>query len=118
MSETSLHTQPQELATSRQDDAVLLQLRVPASLCYFEGHFPDCPVLPGVVQLAWAIDYGRRHFQLAPRFVGLTNMKFMRVIVPEKIVKLQLRQRTPGQLTFEYSIGSHVCSTGVVTFAN
>lgn len=112
-----MRTLPQELAVDRDAAAVRLTLLIPADLIYFEGHFPDCPIVPGVVQLKWAIEYGRRFFSLAPRFAGLSNMKFMRVIVPGKTVTLHLRRRGSGEeLSFEYGIGDDVCSAGLVKF--
>lgn len=118
MSESSLRTQPQELAVTHQDAGVRIALRVPEDLCYFEGHFPGLPILPGVVQLKWAIDYGRRFFDLPPRFVSLSNIKFMRVIVPGRIVTLNLGRRSQDAgLAFEYDIDGDTCSAGVVNFA-
>jgi len=118
VSQAAPSIQPQELAVVREDDGVCLTLRVPEDLIYFEGHFPDCAILPGVVQLKWAIEYGRRYFALSPRFVGISNMKFMRVIVPGKTTTLTLAQAASGnELSFQYAIGEEVCSTGSISFA-
>ncbi len=47
---------------------VLLALTVPDDLLYFDGHFRVAPVLPGVVQVDWAIHYGRLHLGLTGAF--------------------------------------------------
>jgi len=69
---------------------VLLELTVPADLLYFNGHFDGAPILPGVVQLDWAINYGRQYFALAPQFLGMLGLKFQRAIMPGMVVQLEL----------------------------
>lgn len=93
-----------DVALLEQDGArVLLALTVPASLFYFEGHFPQAPVLPGVVQVDWAIRYGRRYFELAPAFAGINALKFQQVILPDSPLLLELlHDRAKGSLQFRY----------------
>ena len=82
---------------------VLLGLTVPAALLYLDGHFPQAPILPGVVQVDWAIHYGRRHFALAPRFTGINALKFQQVILPESPLFLELlHDAAKGSLQFRY----------------
>jgi 3-hydroxymyristoyl/3-hydroxydecanoyl-(acyl carrier protein) dehydratase len=117
----TVRSEPQVLAVKRDGDAVRVMLHVPEDLCYFEGHFPGCALLPGVVQMNWAIAFGRKHFPeyfaARSRFVHLSNIKFMRVIVPGKTVALRLRELVErGELAFEYSIGDSLCSSGQIGF--
>jgi acyl-CoA synthetase (AMP-forming)/AMP-acid ligase II len=70
---------------------VLLELVVPSTLFYFDGHFTQAPVLPGVVQVDWAIRYGREHFAVAPGFRAIHALKFQQVVRPDVPFKLELR---------------------------
>ena len=82
---------------------VLLELSAPANLCYFDGHFDVAPILPGVVQVDWAIHYGRQYFALPERFMGINALKFQQVIQPEQTVRLELlHDADKGSLQFRY----------------
>ena len=93
------------LATTIEQDAgrVLLGLGVPASLAYFDGHFRQAPILPGVVQVDWAIHYARAHFALAPAFRGINALKFQQVIRPDAPLFLELsHDAVKGSVQFRY----------------
>jgi hypothetical protein len=68
----------------------LFALTVPPELLYFDGHFAIAPVLPGVVQVDWAIHYGRLHFGLCAPFAGMNALKFQQMIRPGTPVQLEL----------------------------
>ena len=53
-----------------QREHLTLRFALPASTRYFEGHFPEVPLLPGVVQIGWAVEFGRQYFELPARFLG------------------------------------------------
>jgi 3-hydroxymyristoyl/3-hydroxydecanoyl-(acyl carrier protein) dehydratase len=116
VSDASALREPHIVSVAAEGASVRMELRIPDALCYFEGHFPGRPILPGVVQLTWAIEFGRRHFSLPPRFAQLRNVKFMRVIVPNKHVMLRLDAHG-DELSFEYRIGDSTCSSGTVGFS-
>lgn len=108
---------PQIRAIERTGRGVRLALEVPADLAYFEGHFPGCPLLPGVVQISWAIELGRIHVPFAGRFRGLGAVKFTRVILPGATVTLRLDYASDtGTLDFAYQLDGQVCSNGTVLF--
>ena len=89
---------------------VLLEITAPARLLYFDGHFDVAPILPGVVQVDWAIHYGRQYFPLPAQFQGMSQLKFQQVIAPEKAVHLELAYDADKQnLRFSYSsaVGQH-----------
>jgi 3-hydroxymyristoyl/3-hydroxydecanoyl-(acyl carrier protein) dehydratase len=108
---------PEICSSERTARGVRLQLDVPAELAYFEGHFPDCPLLPGVVQISWAIELGREHLPFAGTFRALNAVKFTRVIVPGSVVTLALEYSSDRhQLDFEYLLDGRTCSNGTVLF--
>ncbi|MFG6489685.1 AMP-binding protein [Roseateles sp. BYS78W] len=95
-------------AVHRTEDGEDLTLIVTASLPQFEGHFPDHPILAGVVQLEWAQLFGRERFGFTGEFAGMEALKFQRVIVPGQRVTLSLAWAS-GKLTFRYhsELGQH-----------
>jgi 3-hydroxymyristoyl/3-hydroxydecanoyl-(acyl carrier protein) dehydratase len=89
---------------------VLLELTVPADLLYLDGHFDAAPVLPGVVQVDWAIHYGEMYLGRAGVFAGMHALKFQQMIRPECPVRLELsRDAAKGSLAFRYfsEAGAH-----------
>jgi acyl-CoA synthetase (AMP-forming)/AMP-acid ligase II len=94
---------------TRDNDHVELTLLVEPSLPQFDGHFPAHPVLPGVAQLDWAMDFGRECFDIAGEFAGMDALKFQRVVVPGTRLTLSLDWQAPGRLNFRYqsALGQH-----------
>lgn len=108
---------PQIDALDRLNDHVNLRFVVPATLGYFEGHFANCPVLPGVVQVGWAIEFARRHLPFSARFRSLAAVKFKRVIQPNAAVALRLAADAGRrELSFEYRCDGVGCSSGRILF--
>lgn len=107
---------PQVHSTERTSDGVRLTLAVPATLEYFDGHFPGCPLLPGVVQIGWAIGLARQHLAVDGGFRSLSAVKFTRVIQPGATVDLLLELAAGPELSFEYQLDGLSCSGGRVLF--
>ncbi|MDT8907757.1 Acyl-coenzyme A synthetase/AMP-(fatty) acid ligase [Pseudomonas sp. NFACC09-4] len=104
---------PEVLEQIQSDGEWSLQLAVPPDLAYFSGHFPTAPVLPGVVQVDWALGLGRRLLDMPPRFVGMEVLKFQQLIRPGDEVQLHLRfDRERGKLYFAYRNDTATCSSG------
>ena len=93
------------------------RVRVPYDLEVFDGHFPTIPILPGVVQVSWAVDLARTHLQPGGRFMGVTATKFRRLVQPGMDLALTLEHRPkPAELRFEYLLGDALVSIGRVLF--
>jgi 3-hydroxymyristoyl/3-hydroxydecanoyl-(acyl carrier protein) dehydratase len=83
----------------------------------FQGHFPGHPILPGVVQVDWAIQLGAQAFGPLGAFRRISNLKFMGLIQPGDTVDLRLTwTREKGKLGFQYLGESGRKSSGTVEF--
>ena len=90
-----------------------LQLAVPPDLAFFSGHFPKAPVLPGVVQVDWALALGQRLMNLPEKFAGMEVLKFQQLVRPGDQVQLHLRfDPVRGKLYFAYRNETATCSSG------
>jgi acyl-coenzyme A synthetase/AMP-(fatty) acid ligase/3-hydroxymyristoyl/3-hydroxydecanoyl-(acyl carrier protein) dehydratase len=104
---------PEVLNQGETDGEWNLRLAVPPDLAYFSGHFPTAPVLPGVVQVDWALSLGRQLMDLPPRFVGMEVLKFQQLVRPGDEIQLHLRfDRERGKLYFAYRNDTAACSSG------
>jgi acyl-coenzyme A synthetase/AMP-(fatty) acid ligase len=103
----------QVLEHAEVDGELRLQLAVPPDLAYFSGHFPQAPILPGVVQVEWVLDLARQRLGLSGRFAGMEVLKFQQLIRPGDFVELGLRwDAGRGKLYFAYRLGGAACSSG------
>lgn len=81
-------------AQEHSNREVELLLDIDRDIVYFDGHFPQAPILPGVVQVHWAEHFAREYFadQLPERkeFRQLEAIKFQHIIRPGREVQLKL----------------------------
>ncbi|WP_342381271.1 AMP-binding protein [Myxococcus stipitatus] len=98
-------------------ERAVLSVETPASLPQFKGHFPEKPILPGVAQIEWAIQWGRELFALPPRFLRMEVVKFQQLIVPETLLTVELTW-TPakGSLHFKYTSATGTHGSGRILF--
>lgn len=104
---------PEVLERSETNGEWSLQLSVPPDLAYFSGHFPEAPVLPGVVQVEWALNLGRQLLKLDGAFAGMEVLKFQQLVRPGDEIQLHLRfDAERGKLYFAYRNATATCSSG------
>jgi 3-hydroxymyristoyl/3-hydroxydecanoyl-(acyl carrier protein) dehydratase len=109
---------PEIVDVIRSEDRVELNLLIPGALLYFRGHFSDFPILPGIVQLDWAIQYGKQHFALGDVAPTTIRIKFRKPIRPNHRVTLILKHlHARGSLEFNYADAEGACSSGQIGFA-
>jgi 3-hydroxymyristoyl/3-hydroxydecanoyl-(acyl carrier protein) dehydratase len=110
-------TEPAIRDVRRFGDGVELSLSVPKTLLYLSGHFPGFAVLPGVVQLDWAIRYGRQYLGLGSAAAKTVQVKFRRPIRPDRPFDLRLDYSVEQRrLSFECRDEDGVYSSGQVVF--
>lgn len=100
--------------TPEKDLHCLYRLHIFAELPWFKGHFPGFPLIPGVVQIHWAM-YFAGLMGLNGRFSGVKRMKFMKPIQPndELMLEIKLNSKT-GSFSYRY-YADECYSSGIVT---
>ncbi len=96
---------PLILAEFSRDGQLSLDMQVPANLHYFDGHFDEHPILPGVAQLDWVAKYAESYLGIRGSFCGMKNVKFVNAILPGDSVTLSLsvKQRAESDdVVFRY----------------
>jgi len=100
-------TSPEILFKNVSENKVEFGLRIPKELAYFEGHFPNFPVVPGIVQLHWAILFAKDIYQISPVVAKGTQIKFSNLILPLDTLSLTL-EHVPEKLLIIYSYMSDI----------
>lgn len=107
-------------SVTEQDGELRIQARVPIDLAHFAGHFASTPVVPGVVQIDWALQLARQLLEdLPPRFAGMETLKFQQLMRPGDQVQLSLRfDAGRSKLYFAFSHKNAPCASGRILLAN
>lgn len=96
---------------------VILDLHVMPEIVHFAGHFPGAAILPGVVQVDWAIHFARQHLPLDGTFSALESLKFLAVVRPGARLRLSLTwDAERKRLDFAYATPLRKYSAGRVVF--
>lgn len=66
------------------------ELLVTPELVGFDGHFPDFPILPGVVQLDWAVYFAQEYLRLDQPVLRVERLKFTCPIIPNTSLRISL----------------------------
>lgn len=104
---------PEILFSNILQNKVEIGLKVPIDLAYCEGHFPDFPIVPGIVQIHWVVDFIRAYFMQAPILSKCSVIKFSHLIRPMDVITLTLEHFPEKSIvTYTYSNESKTLSSG------
>ncbi len=112
--------EPQPLAVRRTPagasiPSVEIDFELAPDLPYLPDHFPGQPMLPGVVQLGWALRFAAREFGITAPFRRLAQLKFLHPIQPGRRVTLRLLRTAETEVSFSYAT-RQPCSSGRLLF--
>jgi len=112
-----MNLMPEIIAESRDGETVTFLLRVPPDLAHFAGHFPDLPILPGIVQVDWAVRLARRYLPELESSCDVNNLKFLALVRPDAVLTLRLDyDASQGALQFNYRDEGRTYSSGRIRF--
>ncbi len=94
---------PNIVSVQHVEMAYELQLSIPSNLEVFAGHFPEEPVLPGILQVHWAVALAEICFDrtLGDGFNAMKGIKFNSMVVPSSELRLSLKLQN-SRLAFSY----------------
>jgi 3-hydroxymyristoyl/3-hydroxydecanoyl-(acyl carrier protein) dehydratase len=92
-------------------------LHVPYELPVFRGHFPDRPIVPGVMQVGWAATLARDYSLAEGQLTGIPAAKFNRLVLPGmRLVARIERVSKVGPVQFQYTHRDTAVTTGRLQF--
>ena len=84
---------------------------------YFKGHFPEFQLLPGVVQVHWAIEYAIENFGELGEFEKMEALKFSKPMRPGMNLRLNVQRNIEkSNIVFKYLDDQHTYSSGRIYF--
>lgn len=81
---------------------------------YFQGHFPGYPILPGVVQIYFAVFFIFRFFGIKPIQYDIQKLKFSTLILPNQNISFSCEKKDDHTFLFSYRKNDSMCSCGIV----
>jgi len=104
---------PDVLGERRDGDTWLVDLALPLDLACFAEHFPDAPVLPGVLQVEWALAMAATRLGTPGACRAIDALKFQRLLRPGDRVQLALRHDVArGRVQFSWRVDDDAVSSG------
>ena len=81
---------------------------------YFKGHFENCPILPGVMQLHFVIKFIQMFFHKNVKTYDIIKLKFTNLILPDTMVHFELNKLNEDEFSFCYENGDVKYSAGKI----
>ncbi|MGB0926322.1 MAG: AMP-binding protein [Pikeienuella sp.] len=98
---------------AQSDTEISAKLVLADDLKWFDGHFPDQPILPGIAQVHMATEIAEQLWGWRPEGANLMKLKFKRVVRPGALLDIHLKRDTDkGHLWFRFEWAGVVTSSG------
>lgn len=95
---------------------LILSLTLQPELFWFQGHFPERAILPGVAQIDWVLFYAQTKLGVDFHFQGMDMVKFQRPLFPNEIVELTISWQLESlKINFEYTCEGASVSKGRIS---
>ena len=86
---------------------------VPLDLAYFGGHFQQFPLVPGAIEIHWAVSLAKKFYGENWQIERIENLKFQQFIRPNDLITIRLAEdKIKNKIQFQISVGEKNCAGG------
>ena len=103
---------PQITSWVKESARDVFLLDVSTDLEVFKGHFPGNPILPGIVQVHWAVGISMAVFSFRDAPFEIKRLKFKSIVQPPRVLELVLSRNAAGEILFKFTSTGQVHSMG------
>ena len=100
------------------DGVITAQVEVPADSVWFDGHFPEKAILPGVAQLAMVEQILCKARSRNLRVAGVRRVRFKQAFMPAERITVEITPMENKTMTCGFRLlkGDELACSGVVEF--
>ena len=91
-----------------------IEISFPANENFFKGHFPDHPVVPGVVLVGAAVTAAEKWLGRTIALKAMRKVKFSRALEPDETARLCLERKKEDEIGYFFVKEGMVCSSGLL----
>ena len=97
-----------------QGETLAVRFAYPHDVIFFQGHFPNAPILPGVAQLFTVRHFIQQAFNVQVDG-AIKRLKFQQPILPKQEVCLTVKRKTPTSFDFTLQTAQGPCASGILS---
>ena len=105
-------TDPLLLSEEKLEHGWRLHLQVPRDLYYFQGHFTGTPVVAGVCQLKWVVDFIARYWGRRVALSAMEAVKFHQLLLPEQKFHIEIKSRDERKWSYRITRDTDKIASG------
>ena len=99
---------------TKTDTEFIADLTFLGDSAYFSGHFPEHPILPGVIQMHFVLFFIKQYFNKPANDYHIIKLKFSNLILPDTPVHFELKRNGENEFAFNYISGDKKYSCGKI----
>lgn len=99
------HGIDEEKIISKEENFVLLEVFIPETCDFFNGHFPEIHLVPAVAQIDMAVHFCKKYFGTECAMVGAKRLKFTSPVKPNTALHFSLKY-SPEKSMVAYKLTS------------
>ncbi|MGI6680320.1 MAG: AMP-binding protein [Bdellovibrionota bacterium] len=99
-------------------DTLKAKLLFEENALFFGGHFPNFPIVPGVIELHYVFKYLKDYFNIIPKKYVVQRLKFTNLIYPNDLIDFKLEKISENEFSFIYEKDEKACSSGKIFVEN
>jgi len=113
----SYYDDPEIIDVIESDDRVTVYFYLDPRKNLFRDHFGEHAILPGVTQLKWVFEFGKRMIPKHNSY-SMHDLKFRRPILPGEKYHLEVATAGKTSIYFSFSLNGAVYSDGTLHFSD